>query len=60
MSKIIPIRPLKLGPSDFQKEVQHLQAVGKMPSLPELLSVISEVRAEYAPKIVAARKRCKK
>jgi hypothetical protein len=60
MSNVLPIRPLKLGPSDFQKEVQRLEAIGKLPSFPEVLSVIAEVRAEYAPKIVAARKRGKK
>jgi hypothetical protein len=60
MSKVVSIKSLRVGPSDFQKEVQRLEAMGKMPSLPELLSVIAEVRAEYAPRIIAARKRGKK
>jgi len=46
-TKILPIRALKLGPTQFQAEVKRLQAEGRMPSLPELLDVIAEVRAEY-------------
>ena len=46
----------KLGPSDFQKEVERLKAAGQMPSLERLLEVIAETRAEYREKILAARK----
>ena len=47
----------KLGPSDFQEEVERLKAEQKMPTLEELLEVIGEVREEYRPKILAARKK---
>ena len=46
----------KVGPSDFQKEVERLKAAGQMPSLERLLEVIAETRAEYREKILAARK----
>jgi hypothetical protein len=46
----------KFGPSDFQKEVERLKAAGKFPTLEELLTVVTEVRQEYVPKILAARK----
>jgi hypothetical protein len=47
----------KLGLSDFQKELERLKAEQKMPTLEELLEVIAEVRKEYRPKILAARKK---
>jgi hypothetical protein len=47
----------KLGPSDFQNEVERLKAEQKMPTLEELLEVIGEVRKEYRPKSLAARKK---
>jgi hypothetical protein len=47
----------KLGPSDFQKEVERLIAAGQMPSLERLLEVIAETRAEYRAKILAARRK---
>ena len=50
----------KVGPSDFQKEVERLKAAGQMPSLERLLEVIGEVRKEYVPKILAARKQTRK
>lgn len=52
---ILPIRALKLSPTQFQVEVKRLQAEGRMPSLSELLDVIAEVRAEYREKILRAR-----
>ena len=55
-AKIIPIRALELGPTQFQAEVQRLKAEGRMPSLVELLDAIVETRAEFAPKIIAARR----
>ncbi len=54
-AKILPFKPLKLGPTQFQAEVKRLQAEGRMPSLSELLDVIAEVRAEYRGKILMAR-----
>jgi hypothetical protein len=46
----------KIGPSDFQKEVQRLQAEGRMPSLEAVLQAVAEARAEYREKILAARR----
>jgi hypothetical protein len=47
----------KVGPTQFKLEVERLKAAGQMPSLERLLEVIAEVRQEYVPKILAARKR---
>jgi hypothetical protein len=56
-AKILPIRALKLGPTQLQAEVERLQASGRMPSLEKLLDVIAEVRAEYRGKILTARRK---
>jgi hypothetical protein len=56
MSKVLPIRPLKLGPSDFQMEVERLKAEGKMPSLDLLLDALTDARKIYRAKILAARR----
>jgi hypothetical protein len=56
-AKILPIRALKLGPTQFQAEVKRLQAEGRMFSLYELLDVIAQVRAEYREKILTARRK---
>ena len=56
LAKILPIRAFKLGPTQFQAEVERLRADGRMPTLSELLDVIAEVRAEYRGKILTARK----
>jgi hypothetical protein len=58
-AKIVPIRALKLGPTQFKAEVERLQAEGRMPSLSELLGVIAEVRTEYRGRILTTRKRRK-
>jgi hypothetical protein len=60
LGKIIPIRAFKLGPTQFQAEVERLQREGRMPSLPDFLDVIAETRAEFARKILDARRRKKK
>jgi len=54
-AKILPIRALKLGPTQFRAEVERLQAEGRMPSLSELLDMIAEIRAEYRGRILTAR-----
>ena len=59
-AKILPIRALKLGPTQFQTEVERLQAEGRMPSLPELLDVIADTRTIFVPLILKARKRRRK
>jgi hypothetical protein len=55
-AKILLIRALKLGPTQFQAEVKRQQAERRMPSLCELLDVIAQVRAEFREKILEARK----
>ncbi len=45
----------KLGPSDFQAEVQRLAAAGKLPPLHELLAAVTDAREKFAPKILKAR-----
>jgi hypothetical protein len=44
----------KVGPSDL---VERLKAAGQMPTLEQVLAAAAEVRAEYRPRILAARKR---
>ena len=46
----------KAGPTEFAAEVERLKAEGKFPSVETLLATIAEVRAEFAPKILAARR----
>ena len=50
-AKILQIRSLKLGPTQFKAEVERLQAEGRMPSLPELLDVIADTRKIFVPLI---------
>jgi hypothetical protein len=57
MKKVTAINQAKFGPSNFAAEVGRLQREGKMPSLAEVLAAVGEIRAEYRPKILAARKR---
>jgi hypothetical protein len=56
LGKIIPIREFKLGPTQFQAEVERLQRGSKMPSLEVVLAAVAEAREIYRPKILAARK----
>jgi hypothetical protein len=44
-----------MGPTQFKAEVERLQREGKLPSLETLLAAIAETRAEFVPKILAAR-----
>ena len=46
----------KITPSDLRKQADELIAAGKMPSLDAVLQAVGEIRAEFAPKILAARK----
>jgi hypothetical protein len=41
--------------AEFKQEVERLKAAGKLPTLERLLEVIAETRAEFRPKILAAR-----
>ena len=54
------MREPKMGPTQFKTEVERLKAAGKMPSLEEVLPAVVKVRAEFAPKILAARQGKKK
>ena len=49
------MREPKMGPTQFKAEVERLKVAGKMPSLEEVLAAVAKVRAELAPKILAAR-----
>ena len=46
----------KIKPSALEAEAQRLIREGKMPSLERLLTVMTQVREEYRPLILAARK----
>jgi hypothetical protein len=45
----------KVGPSDFQAEIERLKAAGKLPSLEEVLDAVADARQKFAPKILKAR-----
>ena len=47
---------MSFRPSELEAEAQRLVREGKMPTLEELLTAIAEVREEYVPLIVVARK----
>ncbi len=57
MRKVAVINQAKFNPSDFAAEVERLNAEGKLPPLERVLSAVAEIRAEYRPKILAARKK---
>jgi hypothetical protein len=44
-----------MKPSDLKAEAERLTAAGEMPSLQKLMAAIESVRADYQPKIKAAR-----
>jgi hypothetical protein len=46
----------KMGPTEMLAEVERLKDAGKLPTLERLLEAISETRAEYRDKILAARR----
>lgn len=46
----------KMGPTEMRAEIIRLHREGKMPTAEKLVEVLLEIRAEYAPKILAARK----
>ena len=55
--KIVVMKERKVGPSDFQREVNRLRAEGRLPSLEDVLAAVAEARREFRPKILAARNR---
>ena len=57
MRKVAVINQAKFNPSDFAAEVERLNAEGKLPPLERVLSAVAEIRAEYRPKILVARKK---
>lgn len=50
----------KMGPTEMRAEIIRLHRSGEMPSLDQLLAAIAETRAEFARKILAARRGKKK
>jgi hypothetical protein len=46
----------KLGPTQFQAEVERLHAAGKLPPLHELLAAVADARSKFSDKILEARK----
>ena len=54
------MREPKMGPTQFKAVVERLKAAGKMPTLEKVLAVVTEVRVEFAPKILSARRGKKK
>ncbi len=50
----------KMGPTEYKAEIERLQREGKMPTLEQVLAAVAEVRQEYVPKILAARKKGEK
>jgi hypothetical protein len=49
----------RLKPSDLRAQAEKLIADGTMPDLHSLLDAIREVRTEYQPKILEARRQAK-
>jgi hypothetical protein len=49
------VTPEKLGPTQFQAEIERLKSEGHMPSLEQLLEAVAESRQLYAKKILVAR-----
>jgi hypothetical protein len=45
----------KIGPTDFQAEVERLKAVGKFPALNEVLDAVADARKKFVPQILKAR-----
>jgi hypothetical protein len=45
----------KLGPTEFEAELQNLRTEGKLPSLDEVLAAVADSRKKYSDKILAAR-----
>jgi hypothetical protein len=45
-----------MGPTEMRAEITRLHREGKMPSLEEVLAAVAQVRAEFASKILAARR----
>ena len=45
----------KVGPTQFQQEVDRLKAAGKLPALDEVLGAVAETRKKYRPQILEAR-----
>ncbi|HEX8811944.1 MAG TPA: hypothetical protein VF742_08120 [Terracidiphilus sp.] len=47
----------KLGPSDFQAEVERLRATGQLPSLEEVLDAVADAREKFSPRLLKVRER---
>jgi hypothetical protein len=45
----------KVGPTNFQAEVERLRAAGKFPALDEVLDAVADARKKFALKILEVR-----
>jgi hypothetical protein len=45
----------KLGPTQFQAEIDRLTKEGKLPALDEVLGAVADARKKYAHHIITAR-----
>jgi hypothetical protein len=43
-----------MRPTEMRAEITRLHREGKLPSLEEVLAAVAQVRAEFAPKTLAA------
>lgn len=45
----------KLGPTQFEAEIERLKAAGKLPSLEDVLGAVGDAREQYRDQILEAR-----
>jgi hypothetical protein len=45
----------KVGPSDFEAEIERLKAAGKLPTLDEVLDAVADTRQKFESKILKTR-----
>ena len=46
----------KVGPTEFQAEIERLKAAGKLPTTEDLVAAVADARAKFRDKILDARK----
>jgi hypothetical protein len=54
-----PKTSVHIKPSDLRAQAEKMIADGKMPDLETLLDAVGQIRAEYQPKIVEARRQAR-
>ena len=45
----------KLGPTQFEAEIERLKSAGKLPSLEDVLGAVGNTREQYRDRILQAR-----